>query len=288
MKRTISDAKSEQLAQELKDLETRGDDELKERWRSLYGTQPPQKIHRSLLIAAVAHRLQENALGALKPSLRRHLMQVANHPATPRPSLHYPSLRPSAGTVLVRDWGAVTHQAEVLEEGILFRSKRYNSLSEVARIITARAGRDRGSSASNPPPLRSKIMEPAKASSRRCAIYTRKSSDEGLEQDFNSLHAQREACDAFIKSQAGEGWRPLKTAYNFGKPTAVTAMTSKAVKEPEKSGTSLKPSWRRSHFSRHRPFCFSLIIVQMLVTASAYQREQADSSRHTRCATRSR
>ena len=53
-------------------------------------------------------------------------------------------------------------------------------------------------------------MEPAKASSRRCAIYTRKSSEEGLEQDFNSLQAQREACGAFIKSQAGEGWRLVK------------------------------------------------------------------------------
>ena len=59
-------------------------------------------------------------------------------------------------------------------------------------------------------------MEPAKASSRRCAIYTRKSSEEGLEQDFNSLHAQREACEAFIKSQAGEGWRLVKTAYDDG------------------------------------------------------------------------
>src|SRR6478609_4367738 len=50
----------------------------------------------------------------------------------------------------------------------------------------------------------------------RCAIYTRKSSEEGLEQDFNSLHAQREACEAFIKSQTGEGWRLIKTAYDDG------------------------------------------------------------------------
>ncbi len=56
----------------------------------------------------------------------------------------------------------------------------------------------------------------ANASLRRCAIYTRKSSEEGLEQDFNSLHAQREACEAFIKSQAGEGWRLIKTAYDDG------------------------------------------------------------------------
>ena len=40
---------------------------------------------------------------------------------------------------------------------------------------------------------------------KRCAIYTRKSTDEGLEQNFNSLDAQREACSAYILSQAGEG-----------------------------------------------------------------------------------
>jgi DNA invertase Pin-like site-specific DNA recombinase len=51
---------------------------------------------------------------------------------------------------------------------------------------------------------------------KRCAIYTRKSSEEGLEQDYNSLHAQREACEAFIKSQAGEGWRLVKDAYDDG------------------------------------------------------------------------
>src|SRR5437763_3506036 len=50
----------------------------------------------------------------------------------------------------------------------------------------------------------------------RCAIYTRKSSEEGLEQDFNSLHAQREACDEYIKSQRDEGWTPLPTLYDDG------------------------------------------------------------------------
>jgi DUF2924 family protein len=136
MNHMVSDVKSENLTQALKDLETQGDDELKDRWRSLYGTTPPQKIHRSLLIAAVAHRMQENVLGALKSSVRRHLMQAANNPATRRPSPQFPSLLPRAGTVLVRDWGGVTHQAQVLEDGILFRSKRYKSLSEVARVIT--------------------------------------------------------------------------------------------------------------------------------------------------------
>ena len=43
----------------------------------------------------------------------------------------------------------------------------------------------------------------------RCAIYTRKSTEEGLDQAFNSLHAQREACEAYVKSQVGEGWTAL-------------------------------------------------------------------------------
>lgn len=50
----------------------------------------------------------------------------------------------------------------------------------------------------------------------RCAIYTRKSSDEGLDQDFNSLDAQREACAAYIASQRHEGWVPDKTLYDDG------------------------------------------------------------------------
>lgn len=51
---------------------------------------------------------------------------------------------------------------------------------------------------------------------KRCAIYTRKSTDEGLEQDFNSLDAQREACSAYILSQAGEGWEQIDELYDDG------------------------------------------------------------------------
>jgi DNA invertase Pin-like site-specific DNA recombinase len=55
-----------------------------------------------------------------------------------------------------------------------------------------------------------------KPSTIRCAIYTRKSSDEGLEQDFNSLDAQREACAAYIRSQASQGWREIAERYDDG------------------------------------------------------------------------
>jgi len=56
----------------------------------------------------------------------------------------------------------------------------------------------------------------AKPKGTRCAVYTRKSSEEGLEQSFNSLHAQREACEAYILSQRHEGWSVILTPYDDG------------------------------------------------------------------------
>ena len=65
------------------------------------------------------------------------------------------------------------------------------------------------------------MTRPATNSTRRkgivrCAIYSRKSSEEGLEQAFNSLQAQREACEAFIASQRHEGWVCLGVRYDDG------------------------------------------------------------------------
>ena len=59
-------------------------------------------------------------------------------------------------------------------------------------------------------------MTANKAAFRWCVVYTRKSSEEGLEQQFNSLHAQREAAEAYIKSQRHEGWRLLAEKYDDG------------------------------------------------------------------------
>jgi site-specific DNA recombinase len=70
------------------------------------------------------------------------------------------------------------------------------------------SGQSRGADTSKPAPSRGRRW--------RCAIYTRKSSEEGLEQEFNSLHAQREACEAYIQSQRHEGWTCLPQAYDDG------------------------------------------------------------------------
>jgi site-specific DNA recombinase len=55
-----------------------------------------------------------------------------------------------------------------------------------------------------------------KAATVRCAVYTRKSTEEGLEQEFNTLDAQREAAEAYVKSQAAEGWTCLPQRYDDG------------------------------------------------------------------------
>jgi site-specific DNA recombinase len=54
----------------------------------------------------------------------------------------------------------------------------------------------------------------SEAKTLRCAIYTRKSTEHGLELEFNSLDAQREACEAYIKSQASQGWKALSQRYD--------------------------------------------------------------------------
>src|ERR1051325_9152291 len=61
-----------------------------------------------------------------------------------------------------------------------------------------------------------KAADAGRARRLRGAVYTRKSSEEGLEQEFNSLHAQREACEAYIRSQRHEGWTCPAQAYDDG------------------------------------------------------------------------
>jgi hypothetical protein len=58
----------------------------------------------------------------------------------------------------------------------------------------------------------------------RCAIYTRKSTEEGLDQEFNSLHAQREAAEAYIKSQKQLGWTLVANQYNDGASAAAASI----------------------------------------------------------------
>jgi hypothetical protein len=135
MKHTRLDADQVGPSEELANISVVGSERLKERWRILYGTEPPPRISEDLLRRAIAYRLQERAFGGLKPSTRRLLQRIAED-ARPRSSSATPTRKLSAGAVLIREWQGTSHQVTVLEDGVLFRGKRHRSLSEVAREIT--------------------------------------------------------------------------------------------------------------------------------------------------------
>lgn len=109
---------------------------LKERWRALYGSEPHRRMRRELLTRAVAYRLQERALGGLKPSTRRLLERIAAQASGHETERAASVRKAAAGTVLIRDWRGASHRVTVLEEGVVYREQRYRSLSAVARLIT--------------------------------------------------------------------------------------------------------------------------------------------------------
>jgi len=135
MKRKVSVIPSA-LAREIAALPEATSSNLKEHWRALYGTAVPRRISRDLLIRALAYRIQEKALGGLKPSTRRLLTKIAADASARRPIevAPEPSLKP--GTVLLREWHGTQHQVIVRENGIVFNGKRYKSLSQIAYRIT--------------------------------------------------------------------------------------------------------------------------------------------------------
>src|ERR1700731_1143664 len=91
------------------------------------------------------------------------------------------------------------------------------SLGPIGRVPVSSA---LGSAQAAPPRARGANMRkpdrPKSGVIFRCAIYTRKSSDDGLEQEFNSLDAQREACEAYVTSQRHAGWIALPEMYDDG------------------------------------------------------------------------
>src|ERR1017187_10667555 len=126
----------EALAAEVASLSKLGIDELRERWKAIFGKAPSRDISRSFLTRAIAYRLQEKAFGGLKPSTQRLLAEFA-HDGTNGASLAAaPSRIMEPGAVLVREWRGISHQVSVLEKGFSFRGKSCRSLSEVAREIT--------------------------------------------------------------------------------------------------------------------------------------------------------
>jgi Protein of unknown function (DUF2924) len=126
----------ESVASEIASLSKLGIDELRERWKAMFGKSPSRDISRSFLTRAIAYRLQEKAFGGLKLSMQRLLAEFADDRANGSALAASPSRIVRPGAMLVREWRGISHQVSVLEKGFCFRGKRYRSLSEVAREIT--------------------------------------------------------------------------------------------------------------------------------------------------------
>jgi hypothetical protein len=110
-------------------------DALKERWQALYGSPPPARLGRTLMMRGIAYRMQEQALGGLRPATRRRLARAAEEIGAGRaPSPTANAIKP--GTRLLREWQGVVHEVILLEDGVQYRGETWKSLSAVAREIT--------------------------------------------------------------------------------------------------------------------------------------------------------
>jgi DUF2924 family protein len=100
------------------------------------------------MVQAIARRLQEKTLGGLKPATHQLLQKVAEDASAGRKvSATAKKIQLRPGTMLMREWHGSKYQVSVLEDGFLYRSKRYSSLSQIARMITGTQGQGRFSSA---------------------------------------------------------------------------------------------------------------------------------------------
>ena len=132
MKRAVD---SGRLASELAGLLNLERQALMEQWRSVYGTEPPTRTRDNFLIRAIAYRMQELAFGGVKPATRKFLERTAENAAAGQ-EMSPPPIVIKPGTRLLREWHGITHEVVVHEDGVMFKGKRYRSLSEVARAIT--------------------------------------------------------------------------------------------------------------------------------------------------------
>ena len=133
------------LAAQLAGLEQQQDLRvLRAEWQRLHRLAPPDRLSRDLLLRGIATRLQENALGGLRPAAKRSLARwmadsqlgtdAADRPAAAATTP--PAIRLKPGAVLVRTWHGVTHTVAVTDGGFDYQGQSFQSLSVIARKIT--------------------------------------------------------------------------------------------------------------------------------------------------------
>ncbi len=127
---------SDPIAQRLTTLPDLSKTTLRELWQQLFNAPPGPQLRKRLMIPILAYRLQEQAFGSLSTASRGRLRQLARIFETNSKSVipSIPGLKP--GTRLVRQWRDQVHLVNVEASGYEYRGARYQSLSEIARLIT--------------------------------------------------------------------------------------------------------------------------------------------------------
>ena len=110
--------------------------ELRVRWGQSFGTTPHPKLRRELLIRILAYRLQESALGGLKPSTARRLRAITDEMREGKRFARIQSIGARPGTRMVRQWQGKLYEVVTIENGFIYDGQKYRSLSEIARTIT--------------------------------------------------------------------------------------------------------------------------------------------------------
>jgi hypothetical protein len=184
----------------------------KAQYKDLFGAEAPG-INRAFLERRLAYKLQKLAYGGLsQPAVAQleALAKTADKGSTPRTRMRAQGRR-IAGTRLLRVWNGVEHSVTVLQTGFEYQGPAFHQLVGDCQAHHRHPVEWTG------------LLRPAREAvvtetvlKRRCAVYTRKSTDEGLDMVFNSLDVQREACEAYVASQRGEGWMLVADHYDDG------------------------------------------------------------------------
>jgi hypothetical protein len=170
------------------------------------------------LFRTLAYRLQADQLGDLDADTRRALnrLDVSTADGFDRlvTELNRSGSVLRSGTLLTREWDGHLHRVMVLADGFGWNGKTYKSPVQGC-LRNNRLALERatvfwfaGSAVAGGTVVKNGPAKPV-----RCAIYTRVSTDHGLEQDFNSLDAQYDASQAYIRSQVHAGWTLIRSRY---------------------------------------------------------------------------
>ena len=201
---------AERVAAEVAALADLPREELAEHWLKRFGREPPKGCGRKLLELAAAYGIQEQAFGGLKPETRRALA-LETEPLPRRYRVQPPE--PEAGDRDDQAWHSAGQGVERPHPSCRDGGGWVCLEREDPPLALDDCPADHRRSLVGTEVLRAVSKSSA---TLRCAIYTRKSTEEGLEQEFNSLDAQRESCVAYITSQASLGWKALPRHYDDG------------------------------------------------------------------------